>query len=156
VRFRVRDDPYTLALRPDCFFAVDLDPQEPDDRGRRELGRPMWFFLEHDEGTEPYSRSHFWQTSIRQKMIAYWQLHEQQVLKRFGVTNFRVLFTTTDATHRDGLRDVVPTIHPKRRPTGLFLFTTHDEVRLETPERVFSQPIWHPADREEPARLLTL
>ena len=69
------------------------------------------------------------QRSVLQKFVRYFHAYKQDWFKEhFGWPAARILFTTTDASHRDRMIDALQYVTAGQAP-NLFLFSTHDEIR---------------------------
>lgn len=123
--------PFTLPLNPDAFITIDTGEH-----------RTHWF-LEIDMSTEPHERRDLNRSSLRQKMLAYWQLHVD-TLRSYDRRRdtFRVLFVTTTAARLHNMRAAAQEVDPKKKGSHFFLFSTHDRCTLDNPDAMLTDPVW--------------
>jgi hypothetical protein len=124
-------DPYSLPLNPDAFITADTGEH-----------RYHWF-LEIDMSTEPHERRDLRRSSLRQKMLAYWQLN-LDTLRGYdrGTDTFRVLFVTTTAARLHNMRLAAQEVDPKKKGSHFFLFSTHERCTLDDPDAVLAEHLW--------------
>lgn len=93
--------------------------------------------------TEPNERSDLNRSSIRQKLLAYWQLNTSR-LRTYDRQHdsFRVLFVTTTEERLHNMRAAAQEVDPKKKGSHFFLFSTHDRCTLDDPEALFTDPVW--------------
>lgn len=124
-------EPLSIPLNPDAFVTLDTG------EGR------VHFFVEVDMATEPHERRDLRRSSIRQKLLAYWQLNHDR-LRHFDKRrdSFRVLLVTTTEERMQNMREAAQQADPKRKGSHFFLFTTHGRCRLENPDALLTDRVW--------------
>jgi Replication-relaxation len=105
----------TIGVTPDNFFGLQFTD-------RPDVKNTLYFFLEADRGTEPVKRSNLNQSSIRRKLITYYETNKQGVhTKEFNISRFRVLFITTTRERMDNFIEANKIFHKGVGSNG-FLF----------------------------------
>lgn len=130
-------------LNPDAYFILSTSD-----------GRRDHFFLEVDRGTEPITRTTWRRTHMYRKLVAYWQLYSVRLAERKGIPSFRVLTVTTTETRVDNMRGLARAMDPKKKGSGMFLFTTADQISLLVPAPSLTAPIWLSPSQHQPATAL--
>ncbi len=122
---------FSLPLNPDAFVTIDTGEH-----------RYRWF-VETDMATEPAERSDLRRSSIRQKMLAYWQLN-QSVLRRYDrrADSFRTLFLTTTEARLHNLRLAAQEADEKKKGSHFFAFSTHDRTTIDVADQILTDPVW--------------
>ncbi|MBX3027072.1 replication-relaxation family protein [bacterium] len=121
----------TLPLNPDAFVTIDTGEH-----------RYRWF-VETDMGTEPAERNDLRRSSVRQKLLAYWQLN-QSVLRRYDrrTDSFKVFFLTTTEERLHGLRAAAQQADEKKKGSHFFMFSTHARTSMEAADSLLTDHVW--------------
>lgn len=124
-------EPLSIPLNPDAFISLDTGA------GRVHL------LLEVDMATEPHERRDLRRSSIRQKLLAYWQLNHER-LRHFDKTrdSFRVLLVTTTEERLHNMRVAAQQVDPKGKGPFWVLFTTHSRCTLDDPDALLTDRVW--------------
>ena len=122
---------FSLPLNPDAFVTIDTGEH-----------RYRWF-IETDMATEPAERSDLRRSSIRQKLLAYWQLN-QSILRRHDrrADSFRVLFLTTTEERLHNLRTAAQEADDRKKGSHFFAFSTHDRTSIDVADHILTEPVW--------------
>jgi hypothetical protein len=149
--------PRSVEIRPDTGAPVIL-PLNPDAFITAETGAHRYhWFLEVDMSTEPHERRDLKRSSLRQKMLAYWQLN-REALRTYDrrTDTFRVLFVTTTEPRLHHMRAAAQAVDPKGKGSHFFLFSTHRRCTLDNPAALLTDHVWWTAKTgyDTPRRLL--
>jgi hypothetical protein len=137
-------DRETLGLIPDKMFALQF--------ANRPSGRETaYFFLEADRATMPVARRDLGRSSLRQKLLAYYETWRQQLhTSLFGIGRFRVLIVTTTPERAMHVVEASHTLNDGRG-SGLFLLT--DSTTICANQDLLTLPL-HTGRGCETARLI--
>lgn len=122
---------FSLALNPDAYATIDT--------GEHRFN----FLCETDMATEPVERGDLRRSSIRQKILAYWQLN-QSILRRYDrrADSFRVLFLTTTEERLHNLRLAAQEADGKKKGSHFFMFSTHGRTSIDVADQILTEPVW--------------
>jgi hypothetical protein len=110
-------------LVPDAFFTLE------------DKGDLLHFFLEADRGTMP-------QTRFVSKLRVYWRWwSEKRCEASLGITRFRVLTITLNATRSDNLCEAAKDADARKQGSLMFLFTPETRYSIAKPSGLF-EAIW--------------
>lgn len=112
-----------VPLVPDGFFGI----QTPNGSA--------YAFVEIDRGTVGLKKF-----LLKQRGYFHWWL-EKKNIEKYGEKNFRVLTVTTNSRRMHNLIRATLRVKDSQQGSGLFWFTTFDQVDLDHPESILS-PIW--------------
>lgn len=113
------------------------------EKGKRRAKRPdaefvlngQKFYLECDRGTEPYHR----ETSTGSDI---WGKYDFYTEKFKAGEKFRVLFDCISLNRMISMLDVAVEHDPMKKGLGIFWFTQHDNIQIDNPDRIFTEPYW--------------
>jgi hypothetical protein len=92
------------------------------------------FMVEIDRGTMPIRSTDFMRSSFERKMLTYLAAHASgEHDRQFGWRTFRVLTVTTTREREHSMVDALALNTASRPGSGLFLFSTRDDLRATDP-----------------------
>lgn len=115
-----------IPLVPDGFFGLETP------------WGAMSAFVEIDRGTTGLKRF-----LLKQRGYFQWW-SDQEHLSKYGFKNFRILTVTTTTKRLEHLRLATLRVKASQQGSGIFWFTTFDQISLDDPESIF-RPIWRRA-----------
>lgn len=127
-----------MVIHPDSYFILDI-------KGKMK----RHYFLEIDRGTEPIV-SKTRRSSIRRKLLCYFNLYQSLKRKSHTISGFQVLFVVPGNIPENNipkgrlanLLDELNSNNLVYQPNSLVLATSDKSFQLEEPEMLFKQ-IWY-------------